>query len=164
MSSFMYLLSRAGSATWVACMKHWSLLTLSGIAVGTLSLVFWMMPSQETYQRVSDGPATRKEVIAIAAALGLHSVAYPLTSSEKNCARFSVKPLSVEELEQLVLNHPNFERWRGRVTVMGAGSEVFETTFDPAHPERYALWGKWFVYGDPELIAKLLSYYSHQAH
>jgi hypothetical protein len=160
MSSLQSVLSRASAAALGAFMKHWTLLTLSGIALVTLtSLVVWMVPRQETHRRESEGPATIEEVTAIAAALGLHSVAYPLQSSQKDYALFSVEPLSLERLEKLGLDHRDFERWRGMVTVMGAGPRggVYEANFNPAHPERYALWGKWFVYGDPELIVKLLS-------
>jgi hypothetical protein len=103
-----------------------------------------------------------EEVTAIAAALNLHSVTFPLKSPQKDYALVSVQPLSPERLDHLGVNHPDFERWRGVVTVMGPGpkGEVVEANFDPAHPERYAMWGKWFVYGDPESIAKLLSYSS----
>jgi hypothetical protein len=155
--SRLFLLSRASSATLGTCMKHWTLLALGGITFcGLTSLIYWMLPMQETYQRESVGPATMEEVTAIAAALGLHSVAFPLDTSEKDNALLSVRPLSLEQIERLGVNHRDFERWRGIVTIMGCPGEIFEANFNPAHPERCAMWGKWFVYGDPELIAKLL--------
>jgi hypothetical protein len=146
-------------------MKHWTLLALSGVSLcGLTSLMFCTVPTEEpvTYQRKSEGPATMEEVTAIAAALGLHWVTFPLNSSEKDNARLSVRPLSLEQWEPLWVQHRDFERWLGVVTVMWGGRTKFEANFDPAHPKRFAIWGKWFVYGDPELITKLLSYSPHQ--
>jgi hypothetical protein len=161
MTSLLSFLSRASSATLVAFMKHWTLFTVSGITLcGLTSLAFCIVPTEGpvTDQRKSEGPGTMEEVTAIADALGLYSVGFPLNSAKKMSARLSVRPISLEQCEGWWVHDPNFEHWRGVVAIMWGGRWKFEANFDPAHPKRFALWGKWFVYGDPELIAKLLSF------
>jgi hypothetical protein len=69
----------------------------------------------------------------------------------------SIEPLTSERLDRLNLHHPDFERWRGVVTISPCCRQILSSNYDPAHPERFAIWGDLFMFGDPELIARLIT-------
>jgi hypothetical protein len=68
----------------------------------------------------------------------------------------SEQPVSYEQTTSLIM-----ERWRDT----GAPAMValyinrpVDTGYFATHPENYALWGKYLIFGDPELVKRLTSY------
>jgi hypothetical protein len=102
-------------------------------------------------------PATLEEVMAVAEARHLYCAGDPPDRQPEDTLFVSVEPVSSERHTHLILADTHFRHWRGVVRVSRYGSKLFASNSNPAHPERCALWGDLFVYGDPELIEQLVS-------
>jgi hypothetical protein len=144
-------------------MNRWPLIALGCVALcGSTSLACWLVPPapEATYPfpHKTVGPASIEDVTPIASALRLHWLGSPSVATSQSNVIISEEPLTHERLDCLHLHHPDFGRWRGVVSISLHGRKRMASNFDPAHPERFALWGELFVYGDPELIAKLLDH------
>jgi hypothetical protein len=142
-------------------MYRWLLVALGGMTLSGLTLAVLRLdgpqPEPVKVQEQREGPANLAEAINAARALNLHWVSDPPGRSDNNAVIVSDQPVTLERHANLFIGHPDFERWRGTVKVYVGGQEFFEMNINPAHPERYALWGEVCLYGDPELIAKLLA-------
>ena len=112
--------------------------------------------ASQALRHVPAGPMSPGEIVPIASGLGLHWSGCPSDSWPYNHVIVSDQPLTTDRLDRLNVHHPDFERWRGIVSISPCAGQVLQSNFDPAHSERYAVWGRLFVYGDPELIAKLM--------
>jgi hypothetical protein len=130
------------------------------VVVGFASAACWLQEppysAATTFRHVPVGPASPADVVPIASGLGLHWLGSPAGSRPDNNVLVSLEPLTSERLDHLNMHHPDFERWRGIVTIIPRGWQVLRSNYDPAHPERFAVWGDLFLFGDPEVIAKLL--------
>jgi len=144
-------------------MNRWLQIALGCMALcGLPSLACWLVPAAPEaaypFPHKAVGPASIEDVTAIASALRLHCLGSPSEATPQSTVMVSAEPLSSERLGRLRMHDPDFDRWRGVVSISLGSHERMHSNFDPAHPERFALWGKVFVYGDPELIAKLLAH------
>jgi hypothetical protein len=130
------------------------------VLVGFAAAVCWQQESPQrvatTFRHVPVGPVSPADVVPIASGLGLHWLGSPVGPRPGNNVLVSIEPLTSERLNLLHMHHPDFERWRGVVTISPCAWQILRSNFDPAHPERFAVWGDLFLFGDPELIAKLL--------
>jgi hypothetical protein len=141
-------------------MNRWLQIALGCMALcGFTPLACWLVPAapEATYPfpHKTVGPASIEDVTSIASALRLYFLASPSGATPHFTVIISAEPLSGERLNHLHMHNTDFDRWRGVVSISLDGRERMRHNFDPAHPERFALWGKVFVYGDSELIAKL---------
>jgi hypothetical protein len=144
-------------------MVRWSHSIIFVVMCGLTCLVGSLVPvtPQRGSLRVQDnpeGPATIKEATCIAAAMKLYCLTPTLVAEPQSSALISLEPLNEERLSRLFLHAPDIERWRGIVHLDVRGRTRLEMNYDPARHDCFALWGKLFAYGDPELIARLLSH------
>jgi hypothetical protein len=142
-------------------MSRWSQIAMIIVLCGSTCLVFTMAPhSSDTtpwlVQNNQGGPATIKEATAIATALQLHCLSPKLEAEPQSNVLVSAEPLSEERLSRLFVHSMETERWRDVVLIDVRGRKHLEMNFDPARREYFALWGKLFVYGDPNLISRFL--------
>jgi hypothetical protein len=78
----------------------------------------------------------------------------------------SEHPLTPEYMQSLVLHDHYFSRWIGTVAFWRRGTfdvqSLYALNLNPEHPERYAQWGEFFVYGDPDLIREIQAAWQQQ--
>jgi hypothetical protein len=140
-------------------MYRWPLVALGGLtAYGLAALVCWWAPADEPPRtpRQCAGPTTFAEVQALVASQNLYWVADPEDGPPSLVMIVSDGPLSQDQRSDLWMEGVDFARWRGVVRIHRGGRECLQANWNPDHPERFALWGEFMVYGDPALIAKLL--------
>src|SRR5438270_12960703 len=123
---------------WNTTFLAMSLAVLALVLAGPLSLS----------ARKPPGPRTAAEVAATAEQLGLYLVPDGTTGGRVILAE---QPLTLERAATLWLHSPQHPRWIGTVAVY-AGWRGMMDNYDPACS---AVWGEFFVYGDPDLIARL---------
>jgi hypothetical protein len=142
-------------------MRRWIVAVLGSIVLAGLTLLACYLDGPQE-ERVAvrcqrEGPANFEEVIRVAEALHLHWTGDPPGSSVTHAVIVSDQPVTLERHERLYVGHPDLERWRGVVKIYRGGQAFLSANVKAAYPERYAVWGELSVYGDPELIAKLLA-------
>jgi hypothetical protein len=99
----------------------------------------------------------RERIIALAQSLNLYWVVD--SPNPETCRKVIVSdfPIPFERRVLLNVNRSEFERWQGTVAVYVGLARMWAANCDPENPERTVVWGDSFVYGDPELIARLQS-------
>jgi hypothetical protein len=140
-------------------MYRWSLLTLgSTLFVGLAAVNPGVMNWHGERSPAAREEAHRREcarVIGIADALNLYWVADPPDCRMGCRLLVSELPIAPDRQDRLHLHNPEFERWRGTVAVYVGRASITADNYDADHPERHAVWGDSFVWGDPELIRAL---------
>ena len=130
------------------------------MVAGFMGVIGWLQgrPGGDAaaFRHVPAGPTSPAELVSLASGLGLHWRGWPEGSQPHNHVIVSTEPLSAERLDRLNMHHPDFERWRGIVSISPCAWQILNKNYDPAHPERFAVWGNLVLFGDPELIARLM--------
>lgn len=125
------------------------LLLCGGLATVAAIVAIGLWPADRAAAH-RGGPATLDEVTAIARRAGLYhrpdgraGVGIKLI--------VSAMPLSVDQAGRLRVNDPHYPGWIGTAAVYSNGRS-FAECYDPTFS---VYWGDCFVYGDPEIIARL---------
>jgi hypothetical protein len=120
-----------------------------GLSMGSLALLAAVRPLLPS-EPGPHGPRTLQEAIAAAEALGLCWGTDECGGVPYARVVVSEFPVTWERACGVVLD-PARPCWVGTVAIWPKGRQLV-----PMHdPARCALWGDLFVYGDPELIARL---------
>jgi hypothetical protein len=99
----------------------------------------------------------RERILAAAEELGLHWVCDSKDLVAGRKLILSDFPVSHERQVCLNINHSHFTRWRGTIAVYLGASTMWAANHDPEHPDRCAMVGESFIYGDPEMIERVRS-------
>jgi hypothetical protein len=142
-------------------MSRWCQIALGGvISCSVFGLFSLLSPSAASPVQppIVAGPTKTAQVIAAAEASGLHWDSDPPGKGPRCTTLYiSTTPLTDERREVLWMHTRSLETWRGVVRVGIGDCDGFFDNFDPNRHEHFALWGEMFLYGDPELIARLLA-------
>jgi hypothetical protein len=141
-------------------MRPWFSYCLGGLVLSTLAgfVVAWQPEQPPPPPRIVPGPVDTADVYSAAEALGLHWISDPPGRQPPTTLYLSSQPITGDDLESYWMHYPDLERWRGVVRVGLHARFNYRSNFDAATAERFAMWGAMFLYGDPDLITKLLSY------
>jgi len=128
---------------------------LVGLWLGTNGKGGWGQPAS-----AEPGPRRLAEVFAFAKALHLNCESDPPNVWPVSRVILSQRNDIPKFLPRLNLPESNFSSWKDTVGIYkedASDLSMFQTNLNPVHPDRYAQWGRLFVYGDPRLIRKLSS-------
>ena len=138
-------------------MIRWSIIVVVALC-GVLAAVFpatRASSANDCDQRDDTRERERVRFSGVAKAMGL---AWETDASNGTTGRkliLSDLPVSFERSARLTINNPAFDRWQGTVAVYLGDAHMWRANNDSEHPERSAILGDSFVYGDPELIERL---------
>ena len=102
------------------------------------------------------GPRSLNDVIQLAEAMQLHYRSDAQAGYPTGKVFLSEWPVSYEGIQKLHMHGQDDRNWIGTVAVSLDGEELYSLNYDPEHPDRTALWGSLFLYGDPVLIRQLM--------
>ena len=136
-------------------MQHRRPCILFCVIAGVLALAGVGFRSPAEGGAPDEGPATIDEAARCAQSRQLQVYGYYPNGELGATCVVSEKPLSTVQRGDLWMHSPDFARWAGAAVISTGGRMMLEANFDPAFPERFALWGDLFIYGDPEVIQRL---------
>ena len=102
------------------------------------------------------GPQSLGEVIQLAKGMQLHCRSDSRAGYPTGKVFLSEWPLSYENTQRLHMHGSDDRPWIGTVAACLHAEELYSMNYDPEYPERTALWGSLFLYGDPVLIRHLM--------
>jgi hypothetical protein len=135
-------------------MRFWLRLAPIGF-VPLAAFLLPVLPGEESPSQQTTGPTTAEEVIATAEFLGLHCTAQPPGRGLTIATIYiSDHPLQSGTTD-FWMHDRDPQIWRGIVRVSVLDRSGYRANYDPSHADHFAMWGEMFLYGDPELIARL---------
>ncbi len=143
---------------WIMNRTHQTAFVLLFLGLAVLNVVMTL------YRRYAESPeqqqqANARQIDRTIEALKLYCVSEP-PHRQGDCKLIvSESPIPDGWQSKCVVGHPDFDRWRGTVAIYVGQAVLIDTSSDPKHPERSAVWAGAFVYGDPALIARLRAHY-----
>lgn len=138
-------------------MYRWPLI-LFLVFCGILAVLYPKTMARSAAMRPDYGPTRDRErarFIAVAEALDLSWAADSEDGTSGRKLMLSDFPVTFKRHSLLSINGPHFERWRGTIAVYYGAPKMWSANHDPDHPDRAAVLGNSFVYGDPELIERV---------
>ncbi len=128
------------------------LFALSGLSFGVLVEVAAINSWRMNNPVPLDGPQTLAEVQRIAESAGLYWRSDRRDGKVMLRLIVSDHPVTDMQAGMLRFNHPHHPCWGGVVAV----SIPWQSYVGNGDPEHAAIWGKMFLYGDPEILRRLL--------
>jgi hypothetical protein len=138
-------------------MIRWSVIVVVALC-GVLAAVYpatRASSAKDGDQRDNTRECERVRFIGVAKAMGLSCVSDAYDGATGRKLILSDFPVSFERSARLAINNPAFDRWQGTVAVYLGDAHMWRANNNPEHPERSAILGDSFAYGDPELIERL---------
>jgi len=138
-------------------MVRWSLIGVLALCA-VLAAVYPATRAATTSSRSQRDEARERDrarFIALAEAMNLSWITDGQARTVGRKLILSDFPTSFERSVRLSINYPAFDRWQGTVAIYLGEARMWAANHDAQHPERSAILGDSFVYGDPELIERL---------
>jgi hypothetical protein len=131
---------------------HAAAILAFALAVLTLALT---LPHCGAPPTSAAGPQTMDDVLAAAAALELHH-AYPAAPDAVSVSVvLSTTPLDYRQAMSCRVGDPDHPCWVGRVLAVEGPKGL--AGVNDAPPGMSAVWGRFWLFGDPDLIRQLLA-------
>ena len=120
---------------------------------GAVALALALCAYARRAPQAPTAPRTLYEMAQMAERLGLHHRSDLVSGMINNRLVISDYPLTFERANSLHVGDPEHPCWRGTVAACGGG-RALPYLNDAEHG---VLWGEFLLYGDPDLIRRLLA-------